>query len=429
MDSSELQTKRTLRFSFLDGIFASGMVGFVQDYLTPFLILLGATARQIGALNAFPNLFASLIQLKSADLVERTKSRRKLFTVTVFLQALMLLPMAFIAFKQTATPAIFIILVVLFTCFGALATPAWASLMSNLVANDQRGQYFGWRNKTLGFVTVGAAFIAGFILQQMKRTNIFYGFAVLFTCAFCFRMVSWFFLTKMHEPLLRQDDKDRFTFFEFLARIKESNFAQFVLFVSLMNFSVNLASPFFAVLMLRELGFSYFLYAIITVTATLTVNATISRWGRHADKVGNLKIIRLAAPLIGTLPMLWIINRHPLFLFFIQILSGFAWAGFNLCTMNFIYDAVTPEKRTRCIAYFNVLNGIALCCGALLGGFLLQKLPALFGYRILMLFLISSLLRISVALLIPQRLKEVRPVKEIKSAQLFFSMIGIRPLV
>jgi len=423
------QKNRSLKFSFSDGIFASGMVGFTQEYFTPFLLLLGAVAKHIGMLNALPNFFASLIQLKSADFTETLHSRKKIINIFVLFHALMLLPMAIMALSGRGKPAIFIAYVILFTSFGAIATPAWGSLMSDLVEEDKRGTYFGWRNRILGFITAGAAFIAGFILHTMKKLNIFYGFVIIFSFAFIFRMISWYFLTRMYEPPLVQRKEDYFTLIDFLARIRESNFAKFVLFVSMMNFSVNLASPFFAVLMLKDLHFSYMLYTIITITATLTVYIMISRWGRHADKVGNLKIIKFISPLIGVIPLLWVFNHNPAFLLFAQIFSGFLWAGFSLCTTNFIYDAVIPEKRTRCISYFNALNGLALCGGALLGGFLLQKLPLLFGYKILTLFLISSVLRIIVGIFMPMKLKEVRPVEKTKSNELFFSVIGIKPLL
>ena len=429
MSSANVKVDKSLRLSFFDGIFASAMGGFTQEYFTPFLLLLNATAKHVGMLNALPNFFASLIQLKSADFTERLKSRKKIINTFVLFQALVLLPMAIIALLGGAKPAFFIAVVILFTSFGALANPAWGSLMSDLVAKDKRGAYFGWRHRTLGFIIVSAAFIAGFIIHMMKKVNVFYGFAIIFIFAFIFRTMSWYFLKKIHEPFLAYKKENYFSLVDFLSRIRKSNFAQFVLFVSMMNFSVNLASPFFVVLMLKDLHFSYFLYTLITITATSTVYLTISRWGRHADRVGNLKIIKFVSPLIGLIPLLWIFSRHPVFLLFAQIFSGFVWAGFTLCTTNFIYDAVTPEKRTRCISYFNVLNGLALCSGALLGGFLLQSLPPIFGHKILMLFLISSILRIMVGIFVPLKLKEVRSVEHLKSNELFFSIIGIKPLL
>ncbi len=423
------KTKRSLEVSFNDGVFSSAMTGFTQDYFTPFLLLLGGTVRHVGFLSALPNLMASLVQFRSAEIVNWLGSRKKVITTFVFIQAIMLLPMLSVALLKQASPALFIALVVLFTCCAALAVPAWGSLMSDLVDKDKRGHYFGWRNRALGFVLVAAMFIAGVMLYFMKKVDIFLGFAFLFGCAFVWRMISWYFLNKMYEPPLHVKKDDHFTLVQFLRRLRESNFAKFAVFVSAMNFSVNFASPFFAVLMLNDLKFDYLLYTLITLTATLTINCTIARWGRHADKVGNLKIIKTTAPLIGLIPILWIFNHNPLYLILAQVFSGFLWAGFNLCTSNFIYDAVTPEKRTRCIAYFNTLNGIALCFGAILGGLLLPKLPVIFGHKILTLFLASALLRVFIGLTLPRRLKEVRPVEKIKSDELFFSMIGIRPIL
>ncbi len=421
--------RKGLGFSFLDGIFASAMFGFTQDYFAPFLLIIGGTARAIGALNALPNLFASLVQLKSADFTERAGSRKPIINIFVFFQTLMLIPMAIMASIKWHSVPVFITIVVLFTSFAAFSGPAWASMMADLVDANKRGEYFGWRNKVLGFMLVGFTFIAGFILNKMKSVDVFYGFAVIFGCAFVFRIISWYFLTRMYEPELIHKKEDRFTLIDFLARIRESNFAKFVLFVAALNFSVNLASPFFTVLMLKDLHFNYLLYTLVTIAATLTIYFTINRWGRHADKVGNLRVLKFTAPIIAVIPLLWIVNRHPVYLVFAQVISGFAWAGFNLCASNFIYDAVTPAKRTRCIAYFNVLNGLALCAGALLGGYLVDVMPPLLGYNILSLFLISSSLRLIVAFFGPIRLKEVRPVENISSYQLFSSMVGVRPFL
>lgn len=428
LDSTKHNINKTLKFSFVDGIFASGMAGFTQEYYVPFALLLGAKARHVGIINALSNLSSSLMQLKSADLAERARSRKKVVNFFVFFQALALLPVVAIALLGGVNLNIFIAVIVLFTSCGAIATPAWASLMSDLVSPDKRGEYFGWRSRILGFITVIATFIAGFLLHEMKRFNIFYGFAVIFGIAFISRIISWYFLTKMHEPYLEHKKENSFTFFDFLARIKESNFAKFVLFVAVMNFSVNLVSPFFAVLMLKNLSFSYLLFTMITITQTLTSIFLMRRWGMHADKVGNVRIIKFSSYLIAIIPVLWVINRNPIFLFFAQIFSGFSWAAFNLCTLNFIYDAVTPEKRTRCISYFNVFNGIALSLGALLGGFLFQIVPPIFGYRVLTLCLLSALMRLMAGFFISVHIKEVRPVEKITSDGLFFSVIGVRPL-
>lgn len=429
MTNEEDKIEKSLRISMFDGVFASIMSGFTQEYFAPFVILMNATVRQIGILTAVPNLVAALLQIKSADLTERMGSRKKVLNIFVFLQALMLIPMALIALRQGGGVYLFIVLVTLFTAFGAFATPAWGSMMSDLVAEGKRGDYFGWRNMLLGMVTILSMFFAGFLVQYSKIFSVHMGFALLFLLAFIFRMLSWSYLKKMYDPPLTRTVAEGYSFLKFLSRIRGDNFARFVVSIALMNFSVNLAGPFFAVLMLRELHFSYLLYTVITVTASIAIFVTIRRWGRHADRVGNIKIIKATSFLVSAIPFWWLVSLNPVFLIFAQVYSGFLWAGFNLAAANFIYDAVPSPDRIRSIAYFNVINGLALFAGAMAGGFLVQVLPPLFGHRILTLLCISAALRFGVSFLMLSKLKEVRPVTRIRSSQLFFSIIGLRPLI
>ncbi|MBI5588632.1 MAG: MFS transporter [Deltaproteobacteria bacterium] len=427
MVSKENDTGKSLKYSIRDGVFASLMTGFTVDYFTPFLLLLGGTLRHVAVLSALPNLISSIIQLKSADIPERLKSRKRVINLFVLLQALMLIPMTASFMLGEARIAVFIATVTLFTSFGAFVAPAWGSLMADLVREDRRGEYFGWRNKVLGLVTIAAAFGAGFVLHQTERFNVFLGFAAVFGLAFVFRVVSWRYLRKMHEPEMVHRKEDYFSIIDFISRANTSNFARFVIFVSVMKFAVNIASPFFAVLMIRDLKFNYLTYTVITLAATLATNISIKRWGVHADKIGNLKVLRLTSRFIAFVPLLWVINQNPYFLFAAQMFSGFAWAGFNLSASNFIYDAASPGKRTRCIAYFNVFNGLSLCLGALLGGYLAQMThPGFLKYNIMNLILISAILRLGAAFFLPFNLKEVREVEEIRSHQLIYSMIKLK---
>ena len=100
-----------------------------------------------------------------------------------------------------------------------------------------------------------------------------------------------------------------------------------------------------------------------------------------------------------------------------------------LCATNFIYDAVMPQKRVRCISYFQVMNGTAIFLGASLGGFLATRLPPLQGYALLSLFLLSGICRLFFYFVLFNRFREVRPSREVSIQDLFFSVVGIRPLL
>ncbi|MBN2145023.1 MAG: MFS transporter [Candidatus Aureabacteria bacterium] len=423
--SSDKKVNQSLIVSFWDGIFAASMTGFIQDYFTPFLLTLGASARQIGIFSALSNLCASLVQVKSADTAEKWKSRKKIINIFVFFQATIILIMASAIILHQKSIFFYIVILMFFTSLGAFALPAWGSLMCDLIPDKKRGEYFGWRNKILGLVTVITSFVSGYLIYTAKRMgHLVAGFALIFFLAYVCRMISLFFLTRMHDPSPQEREQKPLSFFNFILQIKKNNFGRFVLFISLMSFSVNLSAPFFSVLMLRDLHFSYMQYTLVMISSALVIILSNRRWGVHADRMGNLRIIRFTSRFIIFVPVLWLVNQNPFYLVGVQIISGFVWAGFNLCAGNFIYDACTRENRIRGIAYYNVTNGFFLCLGSLLGGILSHCLPSLMGTPIFSLLIVSAAARL-LTFLIPFRLEEVRPVEEMRSLALIFSMIRL----
>ena len=424
----EDKIRKSLRYSTLDGVFASIMMGFSESFITPYALAMRASAAHIGFLASMPSLIGSLAQLFTAPVVDALNSRMALITPCVLMNALMWVPIIVLPYVSPEGGAIYLIaLVVFYALLNAFDMPAWTSLMSDHVPENRRGSFFGWRNRLLGFINVGAAFVAAYVLNAFKGSR-YLGFTVIFAMAFISRLISWNFLRKMYDMPLVIKDEHRFTFRQFLKRITASNFGRFVIFVSLTNFAVSIFSPFIAVYLLRDLGFDYVTYIVIILASTITMLLFTKMWGMHADHVGNKKVLRLTSFFIPLVPVLWLPSHNMAYLIMVQIFAGFFWSGFNLSAANFILDAVTPEKRTRCIAYFNVINGCAISAGAVTGGFLVKHLPSVFGYKILALAALSGILRIFASILCAG-IKEVRVVKKVSSLDLFYSVIGMRPLL
>jgi MFS family permease len=173
---------------------------------------------------------------------------------------------------------------------------------------------------------------------------------------------------------------------------------------------------------------SYLAFATLGTASSVATLLTMTRWGRAADRVGNLKVMFLASALIPLVPLLWLVSADLAYLGFVQAFSGFAWAGFNLCSVNYLYDATTSENRTRYLAYFNSGNGLAGGLGALLGGYLAPRMPLINGYHILGLFLISGVLRAVVSLAFLPGIREVRRVSPVPAVELFHIVMGGRPV-
>lgn len=424
----EHKQNKNLQTSYRSGALSCVMTGFIQDYIIPFLLFLGGSAFHVGLLSGINNLASAFGQLPSPELVKYFKSRKKLVVFCCFSQALILLTVILLSLLRIISPFFLIWLAAFFSIFTAIIHPSWASLLSDMVPYNRRGAYFGWRMRNLGFLTLTVTLLAGCILHFSSEINKLLGFAALFSLALIARMISVVFAQKLKEPIFLDKKEDDFSLWDFLSRSKKSNFVHFVFFISSINFSVGLAAPFFAIFMLQDLKLNYLLYTLINLIAPVTLYLTVNRWGIVADRAGNIKILKCIAPLFSICPFLWAISQNILVIISAEIISGFLWAGFNLSTSNFIIDAVESQKRTRCITYFSLINGIALGLGAFTGSQLIRWMPALHGYKILSLFLLSAVLRITAGLIIGKCLKEVRPVEDVSSKQLLFQMLGLKPI-
>ena len=431
MRLKKVNVRESLRSSFKDGICAACMAGVTDHYATPAALFLGATVLQIGLITALPNLLSSLSQFLSVRVIYWVGGRLKLLVRLVFCQASLVLCIALLPLLEIAVRVeLLLIFLILAAVCGGLAGPAWGSLMSDYVPASKRGRYFGWRNRTVGVMTVGSIVASGLLLNFFQNISYATGFLIIFSLAAAARYVSAYFISRMDEPPHRKDPASDFTFLMFLRRFRESNFLKFVVFSGCLTFGTYLAAPFFAVFMLRELQLSYLTYMALQVGSSLAALIALPLWGKHADLVGNVRVLRLSSFLASLIPMFWLLSHNPAYLMLVNLFAGFSWSGVTLSTGNFIYDAVTPQKRVRCIAYFNVINGLALFLGSSLGGFLASRLPPLFGHRLLGLFALSCACRLFFYLLLSRSFREVRAAAhEVSIQELFFSVVGIRPLV
>jgi MFS family permease len=430
MGRRKVNVRESLRSSFKDGIFASFMGGVTDHYATPLALFLGATVQQVGLITALPNLLSSLSQLFAVRVIYWVGGRLKLLVRLVFSQASLILCIAILpGLEMPSRVELLLVLLIFAALCGGLAGPAWGSLMSDYIPSSKRGRYFGWRNRTVGAVALGSVILSGLILYLFREVSYSAGFFIIFSLAALARYGSAYFINQMDEPPHRRDPASDFTFLMFVARFRESNFLKFVVFSACLTFATYLSAPFFAVFMLRDLQLNYLTYMALQVCSSFASLVALPLWGKHADLVGNVRVLRLSSFFAALVPAFWLLSRDPAYLMLVQIWGGFSWSGVTLSAANFIYDAVTPQKRVRCIAYFNLINGVALFLGSSLGGFLASRLPPLFGYSLLSLFALSCFCRLFFYLLLSRSFLEVRPAHEVSIHGLFFSVVGIRPLV
>lgn len=418
------KVRKSLKYSILDGSFYSAMVGFGESFFSAFAVFLKADNLVLGLLGSLPQTLGSLSQLFSTKLLELFKSRKRMVCTFALLQGLMYIPIALLFFFGELKAVFLVVFACLYFVFGMILGPAWNSWMGDLVDSKERGVYFGRRNKITGFASFVTFLVAGYLLQRFSDGAImqYAGFAVLFGIAFASRIVSFVYLTKKFEPTYEFTDVVKFSFIDFVRDSFKRNFNRFVLYLSLINFSVYVAAPFFTVYMLNDLHFSYAAFTVVTAVSILAKFLMMPVWGRITDRYGTRKVLVVTGILMPFAPLLWLFSTDFIYLALIQVYSGFTWAGFEIATFNYIFDATTPQKRATCVAYYNALNGIMIFVGAVFGS-LIVKYNHMFWSIYLLVFLLSFILRITSSLFFLPFLKEFRRVENISYKDLVIKAI------
>ena len=415
-----------LYYSIIDGILWAIMFGFAENYIVPFALLFGASVFQIGLLQGLYQLGIGFSQLLGAKFITRFKKRKTLSINASRIHAFSWFFMVLIGIFIKEPWAIIIVFFIGIsaTSFGG---PGWLSWMNDLVPHKLRGKFWGFRNTILGAVQFAAISIAGLSLYFAKKAgHELTAFLVLFTLAFISRVSNFYPLGKqLEQPISVPSREKEFHFRIFLTKLFPTNFGRFTIFVILISFAANLVGPFIPVFILQSLGFNYIQFTVILMTASIFSFVFMTYWGPLSDKYGNYRILYITAVSMPLLALGWAFIKNFYLLILLQTFSGFLWAGFNLATTNFIFDAVRRENVTKIMAYFNTLNTTFAFLGAFVGGIsveILQK--AHFSFWVFnhftIVFAISFILRIIILLIFLKNFNEVRKVEKSPAFHYFY---------
>ena len=434
-DARKLSIKEGSMYAVSDGVGVR--------YVTPYALAMGASNTHIGFLSSLPALLGNFSQLYSIRAMNRI-TRRTICSYGALFQALMWLPVILLGLMffvyhidSMLTPTLLVGIYTLLIVGGAFYGPAWGSWMKDLVSSKESGGYFGMRSRVCGAVALFSMLIAGFVLDYFKATDVFLGFAMLFLVAFIARSASAYLFTKKYEPEFRPEKEYYFDFWQFIKKMPSNNFGRFAIFISLISFAVAVASPFFAVYMLKDLQFSYVVYTIVIMTSSFSNLIFAPAWGKFADKYGNVRVLQLCGSVVFIIPLLWLATPFLVgsapgllvpFLIGVEFFSGFAWAGFNLSASNFVYNAVTRQRMALCVAYNNILNSLGAFVGAMLGGLLSMMSFSFLGMsHLLFIFLLSGIARLLVYGLMITRIKEVKAVRRFGISEAKDKLMSLSP--
>lgn len=419
--SKKERKHKSRRVLIKESIYQATKANVGTRYIQPFAIAIEASDSLVALLASVHGLLDPLSQIVSARMMEKF-SRKKIIRKVVFLESLIWILFAVIAFlfyKGIITDILPMIVLFTFGIFAILfgaGHPPWFSWLGELVDDKYRGRWFSKKNLISGFVGIIVAVVAAIFLDYANKKGwAMIGFIILFLIAAIARLECWRIFRKVYEPKFKPKKSRSSSFLGFVINTPKTNFGRFALYRAFISFSASVTAPLLAVYLLRNLGFSYFTYMAITLSIVAASLILIRLWGDFSDRYGNYIVLVITSILIPIIPILWILNTSPIYLALVPaVVTGIASSGFLLASGNFIYDSVPKGTRGELVSYFNMMRGIGIFLGAGLGAILIKYLSIQSIEPIIAIFIFGAILRMLVVFFGLNTIKEVRKTKKLK---------------
>jgi MFS family permease len=376
------ECNRGLRLLVIEAAFSGGVAALTTGViLTAFALHLGASNVMVGVLASAPFL-TQLLQLPAILLVERFRTRKRIAVLTSIAGRLMLGVMAATAFfVGPASLWVFLIAQFVLCGLGAVGSCAWNAWLRDLAPESQLGQVFARRTLWLTGISLILGLAAALSLEltpagSQSRNLIFSG---MFAIGCVTGLISARIVTAMPEPqmppalgpprlleLLRQPFRD-------------SNFSRLLVFVASWQFAVNLATPFFTVFIVRQLGFNVSFVLVLSVVSQIANLLALRLWGMLSDRFANKSVLAVCAPvyilaivaMIGasqfdnrTLVAAWLVLLHAL--------MGASVAGVTLTSTNIALKLSPKGEATAYVAANAMVTALAAGLAPIIGGLLAE---------------------------------------------------------
>lgn len=369
-DGSTGEQRRGMLMLWLDGIAASISGSFYTDFLVMYMLALGASAASIGVRTSINSAAALAAPLIGAWLVERTGRRKRWVLLGGGgLARVMLLGMAAIPFLLSGNAAVstFVALAAIQAFGGSVSIPAGNSLLGDVVPVAIRGRYLGAQMMIANLARMACVPLAGWLIKEVGGVS---GYQVAWFVAALTGFCATGFYAAIPEP---ESVEGRHSAGATPAGLAEAwrvfvADRRFVLFCAtnfVWNFGVQLAGPFFTVHMVSDLGFGVDTIAVLAMVTTAVNVVAYRTMGNLVDRKGPALMTAISMILVPAMPMLWILARTPLHVALVQSYGNLAWAGFRVAATPLLLFLTPPEQRSRYVAVFNTINGLATVLGPL----------------------------------------------------------------
>jgi MFS family permease len=387
--------RANFRHLYLDIGWFGLLSGSAMAFISIYLVRIGASAFQIGLLNAGPALMAIALALPAGRWLGRRPIDRAVFATSLLHRFFYLVWVPLPAlFSGSLQVAIVIAVTFLMSIPGTVLSVGFNAMFADAVPVEWRGHVVGIRNALLAVVTIITSLVCGYLLDNTPFPQ---NYQLVFGLGFLGAMVSSYHLHRIRVtlvPLRRtgvtMGDQAQPGFLRTVGEalrpgvgwryftqrmplraprfeILRGSYGLILLALFLFHLTQHLAIPLFPIYWVEKLALTDQEISLGTALFYAFVFIGSTQLRRLTERIGNRGVTVAGALLMAAYPGLTAITTDvPLFLI-TSVVGGSAWSLAGGGLSNFLLEHIPEDDRPNYLAWYMVAANLAVLVGSLLG--------------------------------------------------------------
>ncbi|MBW2501149.1 MAG: MFS transporter [Deltaproteobacteria bacterium] len=356
-----------------DSIAFGAMVGLGESYMPAFALALGHGSINAGLVATVPMRGGAVLQLVTPAAVGLFDSHRSWVVLCAAMQSASFVPLIAGALAGQICVTSLYLAAMLYWGLGMSTGPAWTAWATTLIPLRVRERYLARRAAMGQAALVAALLVAGGLLAAAEvHDATLTAFALLFGLAMIARPSSLACLLAPSEPRPVPLGETRISPVVIARHVRTGGHVRLLGFLLCFQLGVCIAAPYFTPYMLQHLELDYIEFTLLT-TCAFSARVVALPWiADHVRRLGTRRVLSLASGGIVPLPILWLLSDDFWWLFALQVVSGFAWAAFELGTLLSCFERIPARGQTSVLTVYNLANASAIAVGTLIGAAVLD---------------------------------------------------------
>lgn len=201
-------------------------------------------------------------------------------------------------------------------------------------------------------------------------------FGALYGLGFLAGVISAWLTARIPEPAMPPRPEMQLGLIALLREpLADLNFRRLTVFLASWQFAINLATPFFTVFIVQQLGYDMTFVMVLSVVSQVANLVALRNWGALADRFANKSVLLVAAPtyvlcivaMIGASQMERGMGQIA-YLVVLHLFMGAAIAGATLATTSIALKLSPKGQSTAYVATAGLATAVAAGLAPILGG-------------------------------------------------------------